>query len=279
MAQVLRTAGFDVVGMDVSPEMRELFDGAVAPSLAAMEGADIVVTMLPEGRHVAQVHQDIIRPGAAPGTLLIDCSTIDVDTARDLAAKAEAQGLAMLDAPVSGGPTGAEAGTLSFMVGGADEAFSKASPVLDAMGAKITHFGAAGSGQAAKACHNMICGITAMAVVEGFALADALQLDLHKFYALCAGAAAQSWTLQNRCPIPGVVPAAPSSNAFAPGFASALMAKDLRLAQAAATSTGQATPFGAEAARAFTEFAEKDGGLDFSAIYTSLRALPDQTQD
>jgi 3-hydroxyisobutyrate dehydrogenase len=279
MAQVLRTAGFDVVGMDVSPEMRELFDGAVAPSLAAMEGAEIVVTMLPEGRHVAQVHQDIIRPGAAPGTLLIDCSTIDVDTARDLAAKAEAQGLAMLDAPVSGGPTGAEAGTLSFMVGGADEAFSKASPVLDAMGAKITHFGAAGSGQAAKACHNMICGITAMAVVEGFALADALQLDLHKFYALCAGAAAQSWTLQNRCPIPGVVPAAPSSNAFAPGFASALMAKDLRLAQAAATSTGQATPFGAEAARAFTEFAEKDGGLDFSAIYTSLRALPDQTQD
>jgi 3-hydroxyisobutyrate dehydrogenase len=244
-----------------------------------MEGAEIVVTMLPEGRHVAQVHQDIIRPGAAPGTLLIDCSTIDVDTARDLAAKAGAQGLAMLDAPVSGGPTGAEAGTLSFMVGGADEAFSKASPVLDAMGAKITHFGAAGSGQAAKACHNMICGITAMAVVEGFALADALQLDLHKFYALCAGAAAQSWTLQNRCPIPGVVPAAPSSNAFAPGFASALMAKDLRLAQAAATSTGQATPFGAEAARAFTEFAEKDGGLDFSAIYTSLRALPDQTQD
>jgi 3-hydroxyisobutyrate dehydrogenase len=279
MAQVLRTAGLDVVGMDVSPEMRELFDGAVAPSAAAMEGAEIVVTMLPEGRHVAQVHQDIIRPGAAPGTLLIDCSTIDVDTARDLAAKAEAQGLAMLDAPVSGGPTGAEAGTLSFMVGGADEAFSKASPVLDAMGAKITHFGAAGSGQAAKACHNMICGITAMAVVEGFALADALQLDLHKFYALCAGAAAQSWTLQNRCPIPGVVPAAPSSNAFAPGFASALMAKDLRLAQAAATSTGQATPFGAEAARAFTEFAEKDGGLDFSAIYTSLRALPDQTQD
>jgi 3-hydroxyisobutyrate dehydrogenase len=279
MAQVLRTAGLDVVGMDVSPEMRELFDGAVAPSAAAMEGAEIVVTMLPEGRHVAQVHQDIIRPGAAPGTLLIDCSTIDVDTARDLAAKAGAQGLAMLDAPVSGGPTGAEAGTLSFMVGGADEAFSKASPVLDAMGAKITHFGAAGSGQAAKACHNMICGITAMAVVEGFALADALQLDLHKFYALCAGAAAQSWTLQNRCPIPGVVPAAPSSNAFAPGFASALMAKDLRLAQAAATSTGQATPFGAEAARAFTEFAEKDGGLDFSAIYTSLRALPDQTQD
>jgi 3-hydroxyisobutyrate dehydrogenase len=279
MAQVLRTAGFDVVGMDVSPEMRELFDGAVAPSAAAMEGAEIVVTMLPEGRRVAQVHQDIIRPGAAPGTLLIDCSTIDVDTARDLAAKAGAQGLAMLDAPVSGGPTGAEAGTLSFMVGGADEAFSKASPVLDAMGAKITHFGAAGSGQAAKACHNMICGITAMAVVEGFALADALQLDLHKFYALCAGAAAQSWTLQNRCPIPGVVPAAPSSNAFAPGFASALMAKDLRLAQAAATSTGQATPFGAEAARAFTEFAEKDGGLDFSAIYTSLRALPDQTQD
>jgi 3-hydroxyisobutyrate dehydrogenase len=276
MAQVLRAAGFEVTGMDVSPEMRARFEGALAPSAAALDGADIVITMLPEGRHVAQVHDEVIRPGAAPGKLIIDCSTMDVDTARSLSAAAAGQGLAMLDAPVSGGPAGAEAGTLSFMVGGADEAFARARPVLDAMAGKITHFGAAGSGQAAKACHNMICGITAMAVVEGFALADALGLDLEKFYALCAGAAAQSWTLQNRCPIPGVVPAAPSSNGFAPGFAAALMAKDLRLAQAAAASAGQATPFGAEAARAFTEFAETQGSLDFSASYTTLRALPGQ---
>ncbi|MEO0389972.1 MAG: NAD-binding protein, partial [Pseudomonadota bacterium] len=156
-------------------------------------------------------------------------------------------------------------------------AFERAQPMFAAMGAKITHFGASGSGQAAKACHNMICGITAMAVMEGFALADALDLDLHKFYGLCAGAAAQSWTLENRCPIPGVVDAAPSSHAFAPGFASALMAKDLRLAQAAATASGQSTPFGAEAARAFTAFAETGGALDFSAIYTTLRALPKTT--
>lgn len=277
MAQVLRAEGHDVLGMDVNPGMRAAFDGAVAPSAAAIANAEIIVTMLPEGRHVAQVHTDIIRPGAAPGTLLIDCSTIDVDTARDLATRAAAKDLMMLDAPVSGGPAGAEAGSLSFMVGGTEEAFARAGAALDAMGSKTTHFGPAGSGQAAKACHNMICGITAMAVMEGFALADALELDLHKFYALCAGAAAQSWTLENRCPIPGVAPATPSSNGFAPGFASALMAKDLRLAQAAAVSTGQATPFGAEAARAFTDFAEQGGGLDFSAIYTTLRALPVQS--
>lgn len=279
MAKVLQAAGHDVLGMDISAEMRAMFDGAVEPTAAAIAEAEIIVTMLPEGRHVAKVHAEVVHAGAASGALLIDCSTIDVDTARDLAAQAKSKDLMMLDAPVSGGPTGAEAGSLSFMVGGADEAFARAKPVLEAMGAKITFFGPAGSGQAAKACHNMICGITAMAVMEGFALADALQLDLHKFYALCAGAAAQSWTLENRCPIPGVVPAAPSSNAFAPGFASALMAKDLRLAQAAATSTGQITPFGAEAARAFTEFARMDGNLDFSAIYKTLRALPDEAQD
>ena len=175
---------------------------------------------------------------------------------------------------MSGGPAGAESGNLSFMVGGSVSAFERAQPYLETMGHKITHFGAAGSGQAAKASHNMICGITAMAVIEGFALADALDLDLDKFYALCAGAAAQSWTLENRCPIPGVDPAAPSSNDFAPGFAVRLMAKDLRLAQAAARSNNQQTPFGAMAAKHFTDFAETNGGLDFSAFYTQLRDLP-----
>ena len=279
MARVLQRAGFDVVGTDVSTEIREGFDGAVEPSEQVVAQADVVVTMLPEGKHVAQVHDTLVRKAARPGTLLIDCSTIDVDTARDLASKAEARGFAMIDAPVSGGPAGAAAGKLSFMVGGADEAFARARPVLSEMGSKITHFGEPGTGQAAKASHNMICGITAMAVIEGFALADAMGLDLEKFYTLCAGAAAQSWTLENRCPIPGVVPDAPASNNFDPGFAARLMAKDLRLAQVAAASSEQKTPFGAEAARAFTAFAETSGDRDFSAFYTTLRALPEQTQD
>ncbi|MEM0949669.1 MAG: NAD(P)-binding domain-containing protein [Pseudomonadota bacterium] len=272
MARVLRAAGHDVVGMDISADRRAAFDGACAPGAAGLADAEIVVTMLPEGKHVVDVHETVIRPGAAPGTLIIDCSTIDVETARTLADEADAAGLKLLDAPVSGGPAGAGSGTLSFMVGGQDIAFQAAGEVLGAMGSKITHFGAAGAGQAAKACHNMICGITAMAVVEGFALADALNLDLYKFYGLCAGAAAQSWTLENRCPIPGIVEDAPSSNGFEPGFAAALMAKDLRLAQKAARTSGQPVPFGKEAAEAFTAFAETHGDLDFSAIYRTVRA-------
>jgi len=192
MANVLRNAGHDVVGMDINADMRAAFADAVEPSPAALKEAEIIITMLPEGTHVAQVHDEVVRPGAPTGALIIDCSTIDVDTARELAEEATRAGLAMLDAPVSGGPAGAESGSLSFMVGGTEEAFQRAESAFSAMGSKITHFGAAGSGQAAKACHNMICGITAMAVVEGFALADALELDLHKFYKLCAGAAAHS---------------------------------------------------------------------------------------
>lgn len=279
MARVLRAAGHDVTGIDLSADMRAAFDGAVAPSPDAIADAEVIITMLPEGAHVAALHDTLIRQAAGPDTLLIDCSTIDVDTARALANKAAAQGLAMLDAPVSGGPAGAETGSLSFMVGGGEAAFERALPVLQTLGSKITHFGDAGSGQAAKASHNMICGITAMAVMEGFALADAMGLDLGKFHTLCAGAAAQSWTLENRCPIPGLVPDAPSSHAFDPGFAARLMAKDLRLAQAAATSSGQQTPFGAKAAQAFTDFAQTKGDRDFSAYYTTLRALPDLQKD
>lgn len=275
MARVLQDAGFAVIGMDVSAEVRASFEGAIEPSEDAVAQADVVVTMLPEGKHVKQVHETLVHKMAKPDALLIDCSTIDVVTARDLAKQAATKGLAMLDAPVSGGPAGAAGGTLSFMVGGTDDAFARAQPVLSAMGSKITHFGGPGTGQAAKASHNMICGITAMAVMEGFALADSMDLDLDKFYALCAGAAAQSWTLEHRCPIPGVVADAPASNDFAPGFAARLMAKDLRLAQAAAASSGQSTPFGAEAAKAFTDFAEVSGDRDFSAFYTTLRALPD----
>jgi 3-hydroxyisobutyrate dehydrogenase len=158
------------------------------------------------------------------------------------------------------------------MVGGSEEAIARARPVLTSMGTKIVTFGLAGSGQAAKACHNMICGITALAVCEGFALAEALGLDATAFFNLCKGAAAQSWQLENRCPVPGPAPNAPASKNYQPGFAARLMAKDLRLAQAAAVASGQATPFGAEAARKFTQYATDTGGnLDFSAIYRTIR--------
>lgn len=274
MAQTLRDAGLDVVGIDLSEEMRAQFDQAVPPTQSAVQNADVVITMLPEGQHVADVHANLVRDHVPSNALLIDCSTIDVDIAKELASQAGSKGFEMLDAPVSGGPAGAETGSLSFMVGGTSPAFERAQPILKLMGQKVVHFGGAGAGQAAKASHNMICGITAMAVMEGFALADALDLDLEKFYELCAGAAAQSWTLENRCPIPGIVPSAPSSQNFAPGFAARLMAKDLRLAQAAAASSGQGTPFGAKAAEAFTAFAELRGDQDFSAYYSTLRELP-----
>ncbi|MEM8951469.1 MAG: 3-hydroxyisobutyrate dehydrogenase [Pseudomonadota bacterium] len=271
MAKNLVAKGHEVIGMDLSADARTAFGGGIEPAADALKPAEVVVTMLPEGAHVQRAYEDVVLPGAA-GALLIDCSTIDVDTARELSAKAASRGLVMIDAPVSGGPEAAGKGTLSFMVGGPEDGFAHARPILDDMGAKITYFGETGAGQAAKACHNMICGITAMAVAEGFALADAMGLELDKFHKLCSGAAAQSWSLDNRCPIPGVVPEAPASNGYAPGFAARLMAKDLRLAQAAAASSGQATPFGAAAAETFTEFANSDGGdLDFSAIYRRLR--------
>ena len=195
-----------------------------------------------------------------PGALLVDCSTIDVQTTRELAGQASDHGHEMLDAPVSGGAEGAAKGQLSFMVGGPDDALAAARPILELMASRITHFGAAGTGQAAKACHNMICGITALGVCEAFALAQSLELDADKFFNLCKGAAAQSWILENRCPVPGPAPDAPSSNDYEPGFAARLMAKDLRLAQAAAETSGQSTPFGEQAAARFTEFAESGGG-------------------
>ncbi len=281
LARNLRGQNLDVLGIDIDAGARSRFveagGAAAAPSREALSGRDVVLTMLPEGRHVLSAYEDIILPGASDDTLLIDCSTIDVTTARTLAeTAAQRRGFAMVDAPVSGGSAAAAVGALSLMVGATDQAFARAQPVLQRIGKKISHFGPPGSGQAAKACHNMICGITAMAVLEGFALADALDLDLKKFYELCSGAAAQSWTLENRCPIPGIVPDAPSSNGFAPGFATRLMAKDLGLAQAAASASNQETPFGAKAAQAFADFAESGhGDKDFSALYTSLRQLPE----
>ena len=273
MATRLSKEGHDVTGWDVTEAARDRFTLSATSLGEALNNSQFVITMLPEGSHVADVYENGILNSLGEGALLIDCSTIDVETARNLAGKAEANGLEMLDAPVSGGAEGAAQGQLSFMVGGADDALAKARPLLEAMGSKITHFGPAGSGQAAKACHNMICGITALGVCEAFALADALGLESSSFFELCRGAAAQSWILENRCPVPGPAPAAPSSNDYAPGFAARLMAKDLRLAQQAAETSNQSTPFGAEAARRFTEFVETgNGDLDFSAIYRTIRS-------
>lgn len=272
MATRLAAADYEVVGWDVAVAGRERFAPCAKSLEAAIKGAAAIVTMLPEGTHVAEVYDSAVFRHASPGALLLDCSTIDVASSQRLATEAAARGYDMVDAPVSGGQEGAVQGTLSFMVGGSDQGVDSARPLLDTMGTKVTYFGPAGSGQAAKACHNMICGVTALGICEAFALAGALGLDADKFFSLCKGAAAQSWILENRCPVPGPAPHAPSSHDYAPGFTARLMAKDLNLAQQAAAASGQATPFGAEAARRFTEFAEAGGGdLDFSAIFRTIR--------
>lgn len=272
MAQRLEEDGIALLGWDLVAEAGTKLSGRAASLQEAAREADILVTMLPEGGHVASVHQALLKQISNGSRLFLDCSIIEVETTRRLAAAARDTGHGFVDAPVSGGPERARAGTLSFMVGGEAEDVERARPLLAAMGSKVTEFGAAGAGQAAKACHNMICGITALGVCEAFALAESLGLDPEKFFALCQGAAAQSWILENRCPVPGPSPAAPASNGYAPGFAARLMAKDLRLAQAAAAATGQETPFGAEAARRFSAFAEGSGAnLDFSAIYRKIR--------
>lgn len=273
MALRLTDKGFSVSGWDAVEGAGSAFAGRCSTLAEAALDADVVITMLPEGQHVAATHSAILALEGRNRLIFIDSSTIDVTTTRTLATTAQENGHGFIDAPVSGGAEGARTGSLSFMLGGEVSDIDTAMPVLTAMGAKVQHFGAAGAGQSAKACHNMICGITALAVCEAFALADSLGLDQQKFFDLCAGAAAQSWILENRCPVPGPAPKAPASNAYAPGFAARLMAKDLRLAQAAATATGQATPFGAQAAQRFTTFAEDASvaDLDFSAIYRTIR--------
>ena len=272
MAACLRQGGVSVAGWDALAATREPYAFCAATVGEAIHDANAVVTMLPTGADVADVYRTHVFNGGRKGTLLVDCSTIDVATTRLLATQALDHRLEMIDAPVSGGAEGARQGTLSFMVGGSEIAIARAKPLLDIMGKSTSHFGPSGNGQAAKACHNMICGITALGVCEAFALADALGLDSDKFFELCNGAAAQSWILENRCPVPGPAPAAPSSNGYAPGFAARLMAKDLRLAQEAAATCGQKTMFGELAAKRFTDFAEaQDGDLDFSAIYRTIR--------
>jgi len=277
MARNLVKAGHDVTVFDLNAEAVAAAGRAGATAAAstaeAASGREVVVTMLPAGRHVEAVYGggDGVVAAADPGTLLIDSSTIDVATARRVAAQASDRGLAMVDAPVSGGVAGAEAGTLTFMVGGADAAFARARPILAAMGKNVFHAGASGNGQVAKICNNMLLGISMIGTAEAFALAGRLGLDAQTFFDIASTASGQCWSMTSYCPAPGPVPAAPSNRGYQPGFTADMMLKDLRLAQEAAAQAGVATPMGAEAAAlyALMEAAGKSG-LDFSAVITLL---------
>jgi len=275
MAANLVKSGERVHGFDVVPASRETSaaDGVqiVANAKACVENADVVITMLPAGEHVLSVWNDVV-PHARQGTLFIDCSTIDVDSARKAHKLAAGSGLGTLDAPVSGGVGGAKAGTLTFMVGGSRHAFERGKPVLERMGKRIVHCGEAGNGQAAKICNNMILAASMIAVCEGFVLGEKLGLSHQALFDVASASSAQCWALTSYCPVPGPVPASPANNAYKPGFATALMLKDLKLARAAADSVKAKTALGVHAAEIYDRFAnEGHSGLDFSAIINLVR--------
>jgi 3-hydroxyisobutyrate dehydrogenase len=283
MAANLVSAGHQVTGFDLVPGAMEALTtkgGHVVASLAEVAGAgDIVITMLPAGPQVRSVYLDPggVLAGARRGALLIDCSTIDVETARAVAAAAKEAGFDMLDAPVSGGVSGAEAASLTFMVGGEAEIFARAQLVLAAMGRTIVHAGPAGNGQAAKICNNMILGISMIAVCEAFSLAERLGLEAQTLFDISSKSSGQCWALTSYCPVPGPVPASPANRDYAPGFTAAMMLKDLRLAQQAAGATATATPLGATAASLYQMFVDGGAGvLDFSGIYRLIRKSDDQ---
>jgi len=278
MAQNLLKAGHQVEGVDVNPAALAKLTAAGGSidetAKGAASRADVVITMLPSGKEVREVYlgSSGIVENANAGTLLIDCSTIDVETARAVAAQAESRGLLMLDAPVSGGVGGATAATLTFMVGGSAQAFARAQSILEKMGKTIVHAGGAGNGQAAKICNNMILGVSMIAVSEAFVLAEKLGLDHQKLFDISSKSSGQCWSLTTYCPVPGPVPTAPSNRDYAGGFATALMLKDLKLAQSAAQNAGATTPLGAEAAQLYSLFAAKGhASTDFSGIIKMLR--------
>ena len=280
MAQNLIKAGHAVCGYDVSAAALDKFSavgGIAVHSLdVASMGVDLIVTMLPAREQVREVYlgQGGVLASAASGTLLVDCSTVDVETARAVAAAAKVNELDMLDAPVSGGVAGAQAATLTFMVGGDDTAFERAKPVLEAMGKIIVLAGAAGSGQAAKICNNMILGISMIAVCEAFVLAEKLGLDLHKLFEISSQSSGQCWSMTNYCPVPGLVPTSPANRDYQPGFTAAMMLKDLKLAQDAARLTRAVAPLGAGATAVYQRFVEDGGGaVDFSGIIRFLRGV------
>lgn len=275
MAANLVKAGHDVHTFDLAEaaleRARENGCTTYTSVKEAVQGADAVVSMLPNGAIVKSVYAADVIGQAPTSALLLDCSTIDVATAREVASAADTAGYVMVDAPVSGGIAAANGGTLTFMVGGSDEAFARAEPILAAMGKAVIHAGASGAGQAAKICNNMLLGASMVATCETFAMAEKLGLDLQTFYDISSKASGQCWSMTSYCPVPGVGPQSPADNGYQGGFATALMLKDLKLAMATAQDAGAQVPMGARAEELYEAFANAgNAGLDFSAIIKSL---------
>jgi 3-hydroxyisobutyrate dehydrogenase len=276
MAANLVKAGHDVRAFDLSEAaLAKAADNGCATftdAKAAMAGVDAIVSMLPNGGIVDAFYRDNVFGVAPAGTILIDCSTIDVGTAKSVAEAAIGNGYDMVDAPVSGGIAAANGGTLTFMVGGRDEAFARAEPILSAMGKAVIHAGAAGAGQAAKICNNMLLGASMIATCETFAMAEKLGLDLQTFYDISSKASGQNWSMTSYCPVPGVGPQSPADNDYQGGFATALMLKDLKLAMGAAEAVDADVPMGQRAAELYEAFDKAgQGGVDFSAIIRTMR--------
>jgi 3-hydroxyisobutyrate dehydrogenase len=274
MSANLIAAGHTVLGYDPAPATAAtaaeagatVFDSAAE----AVTGADVIITMLPNGATVKSCYEQIL-PAAADGALFIECSTISVDDARHANAHADRHGFAQLDAPVSGGVAGATAGTLAFMVGGEESALDRARPALDPMAGKIIHCGGSGTGQAAKICNNMVLAVHQIAVGEAFVLAEKVGLPAQSLYDVITGSTGNCWAVHTNCPVPGPVPASPANNGFKPGFSTALMNKDLHLAMNAVDSAGSSAPLGAHAAKIYDQLAAAHGDEDFSVVIDELR--------
>ncbi len=286
MAANLARAGYDLRGFDLQPALRDSAAKAgVKVAVSAREaiaGADVVITMLPAGAHVLSVWSDLPPHGASEGTdhategaLFIDCSTIDIDSARQAHEMARVAGARSVDAPVSGGVTGAKAGTLTFMCGGDAAAFAAAKPILEAMGKTVLYCGGPGLGQAAKICNNMMLGVTMIVTSEAFVLAEKLGLSHQALFDVASVSSGQSWSLTSYCPAPGLTAASPANNGYKPGFMAALMLKDLKLAQEAAAGVGASTPLGAMAAQLYALYvASGEGASDFSGVIEMIRGKP-----
>ena len=276
MAKNQIKAGHTVRVFDLSPDaVKAATDAggvAAASPAEAAKGADAVITMLPAGKHVKEVYVDGgVIDAVSKGAVLMDCSTIDVPSAREVIAAAEGKSIHMVDAPVSGGVAASEAGTLTFMVGGSKEAFAAAKPYLDVMGKNIVHAGPAGNGQVAKVCNNMLLGISMIGTCEAFALGEKLGLDPKILFDISSKASGQCWSMTSYCPAPGIVETAPSNRDYKPGFAAAMMLKDLRLSQEAAATAKSQTPMGKAATEFYEKFvADGNGGVDFSGVIRTL---------
>ncbi len=275
MAANLTSAGYSVLGFDTAPAaLGAAAQAGVAQAIdivGAVQNADVVITMLPDGPIVKSVYEHVVK-AARQGALLIDCSTIDVTLAREAHAMAAAAQLNSIDAPVSGGVAGAAAGTLTFMAGGAAAAFDAAKPLFEVMGQRAVHCGPAGAGQAAKICNNMILGVSMIGVCEAFALADGLGLDRAAMFDVVSSSSGSCWSISSYCPAPGIGPDSPADHGYQPGFAAALMLKDLALSQSAAHAAGIPTPLGAKGMELYQRFVEEGyAHLDFSAILPWLQ--------